>query len=171
MEFFDIIHIGAHKAEEVEKYKDKSVLWVEPNPYLAEKIRERKLNVLECAVGGKNGKAILNIANDTQASTLNEWTGLKSLHTELKIVKQVEVKVIKYDELPKCTQVIIDAEGSEYDIVKNAKKLPNIVTIELNWDRFNTPNGNDVIELMISKGYRANPYKIKHGHADVTFTK
>ena len=171
MECFDIIHIGAHKAEEVEKYKDKSVLWIEPNPYLAEKLRERKINVIECAVGGENGKAILNIANDTQASTLNEWTGLKSLHTELKIVKQLEVKLIKYDELPKCKHVIIDAEGSEYEIVKNAEKLPSIVTIELNWNRFNTPNGNDVIELMTNKGYKTKPYTIKHGHSDVTFIK
>lgn len=168
---YDIIHIGAHKAEEAEKYKNKNVLWVEPNPYLANKLREKKLNVLECAVGGQNGTTILNIANDTFASTINNWTGLKNLHKELEIIEKIEVKLITYDDLPKCTEVIIDAEGSEYEIIKNAKNLPNIVTIELNWDRFNTPNGDLVIELMNKKGYKIKPYKIKHGHADVIFIK
>lgn len=115
-----IIHVGAHRGEEVEFYKQANaghITLVEPIPELAQVLRDRyeedaTVTVIESACGPAPTTATLNIMQKTNLSTL---------HTPQKsdlLDRVIQVSVVRLDSIQGDANVaVIDAQGLELDVL------------------------------------------------------
>lgn len=115
-----IIHVGAHRGEEVEFYKQANaghITLVEPIPELAQVLRDRyeedaTITVIESACGPAATTATLNIMQKTNLSTL---------HTPQKsdlLDRVIQVSVVRLDSIQGDANVaVVDAQGLELDVL------------------------------------------------------
>ena len=129
-----IIHIGAGQAKELSQWLNtgaKHVILVEPNPRLAEKLRQKtagmdQVVVLETAVTTTAANNQLHEYNLPEASSLHSATGLKTLFPGLKTnaihtVATLSPKKLLIDYAPKPDQLamlVLQAPGEEHAILK-----------------------------------------------------
>jgi|15BtaG_2_1085339.scaffolds.fasta_scaffold00116_9 FkbM family methyltransferase len=100
LEFKNIIHIGAHKAEELNDYVSagiKKVVWVEANPtlvnYLKTILRGPYATVLHAAVSNKDDEEIhFKITNNGQSSSILELGIHKSLFPGVSVAETIMMK-------------------------------------------------------------------------------
>ena len=129
-----IIHIGAGQAKELSQWLNtgaKHVILVEPNPRLAENLRQKtagmdQVVVLETAVTTTAANNQLHEYNLPEASSLHSATGLKTLFPGLKTnaihtVATLSPKKLLIDYAPKPDQLamlVLQAPGEEHAILK-----------------------------------------------------
>jgi len=115
-----IIHVGAHRGEEVEFYKQagaERITLVEPIPELAELLRDRyeldtSITIVEAACGPAPTIATLNIMQKTNLSTLVEPQRSDRLD------RIIDVSVVRLDSIQGDANVaVIDAQGLEIDVL------------------------------------------------------
>lgn len=115
-----IIHVGAHRGEEVEFYKQANaghITLVEPIPELAELLRDRyeedaTVTVIENACGPAPTTATLSIMQKTNLSTLVEPQRSDRLD------RIIDVSVVRLDSIQGDANVaVIDAQGLELGVL------------------------------------------------------
>ncbi len=138
-----IIHIGANSAQERDHYKKlgiKNVIWIEADPKLyrigKKNISNKKYvgqKIFNYLVTDKNNILYsFNIAsNNGASSSIFKVKKLEKLYSGLKYVKKIKIRSktlteifkIKKINIKKYQALHIDTEGSEFLILKGAKKL------------------------------------------------
>jgi FkbM family methyltransferase len=108
--------------------------------YLKKNFKSKKVTILNCAVGDKMGREIINICPSSSFSTMSKdylehYRKKKSLaNLNWKEKQQVEVITLNYlcekYGIPKFVK--IDVEGYEYEVLKNLKYKIPIIKIEFN---------------------------------------
>lgn len=155
-----IIHVGAHRGEEVEFYKQANaghITLVEPIPELAELLRDRyeedaTVTIIESACGPAPTTATLNIMQKTNLSTIVEPQRGDRLD------RIIQVPVVRLDSIQGDANVaVIDAQGLELQVLGAAdmSKFDLVIaecctrddpTIAVGYD--------DMVEFMASVGFR-----------------
>ncbi|MGM0768000.1 MAG: hypothetical protein ACQEV6_08245 [Pseudomonadota bacterium] len=129
-----ILHIGAGAANELAQWLEtgaKRVVLVEPNPILAEQLRQRtadmpEVTVVEAAVTTNTANNHLQEYNLLEASSLHPATGLKTLFPGLKTTATHAVTTISPEQLlaqhgveaGEAALLVIQAPGEEHAIIQ-----------------------------------------------------
>lgn len=121
----EIIHVGAHKGEEVNEYLRigfQHITLVEPQPDLADSLRMRftdhsRFTVIESACGSVYGTFILNLLRDSQLASLLEPLPASSAYD---LIGTVEVPVVRLQDVidARTNVVVVDTQGGELDVVE-----------------------------------------------------
>jgi FkbM family methyltransferase len=118
-----IVHAGAHLAEEWGEYRDagfQRMVWIEPNPALAEQIAHHGLYVLNLALGAVTGEGTLHITERSIQSSLLE-------PVKYTVKNTVPVQVVRLDELTAntegCNVLILDVQGAELQALEGGGSL------------------------------------------------
>jgi FkbM family methyltransferase len=155
-----IIHVGAHRGEEVQFYKEagaERITLVEPIPELAELLRDRyeldtSIDIVEAACGSAPTTATLNIMQKTNLSTLHEPQRGDRLD------RLIQVSVVRLDSIQGDANVaVIDAQGLELDVLGAADltKFDLIITECCTRDDPTIAVGYDAtVEFMADNGFR-----------------
>lgn len=112
-----VVHVGAHEAQELDVYRAcgfSRMLWVEPNPDLAARLRNRGLEVAECAVVRRPGPTTLYLTKwDQQSSVLRP--------IRYKLVGNVQVDGRRLDQLDTagCNVLVVDVQGAEMSVLRS----------------------------------------------------
>lgn len=148
-----VIHVGAHKGQEVADYRRagfERIVLVEPNPYLIPGLRQfSDVVVVECAVG-MPGRAVLHIT---------EWDERSSLLTpsEYLTIETVEVDVQPLIMLQGgCNVAVLDCQGSELTVLETADMdRLDIVIVESTVDPryYGAATSDDIDGFMLSAGW------------------
>jgi FkbM family methyltransferase len=134
-----VVHVGAHKAEEMDGYENLEwvpVVWIEANPNLIPELKEmlelRNATVEHAAVWSVSGKEIeFNIASNSQSSSMYEFgTHLKS-YPNIIIENKIKIKTKTLDEIlekyPNLNFLNMDIQGAELEALKGlGKKIEQI---------------------------------------------
>jgi FkbM family methyltransferase len=155
-----IIHVGAHRGEEVPFYKEAGaghITLVEPIPELAEVLRDRyeedaTVTVIESACGPAPTTATLSIMQKTNLSTL--VTPQKSDLLD----RIIQVPVVRLDSIQGDANVaVIDAQGLELQVLGAADltQFDLIITECCTKDDPTIAVGYDAtVEFMDANGFR-----------------
>ena len=120
-----ILHIGAHKCEELGAYtngslsKDK-IIWLEGNPTLVKnmKAKDSEVRIYHCLVSDKDGDEVtFNITNNGESSSILELGTHKQLYPFIKCVEKIQLKTSRVDSL-------FQREGLD-------KTMPNFLNIDI----------------------------------------
>lgn len=115
-----VVHVGAHKGEEVPFYLQagiQRITLVEPIPELADELRQNFpfANVIEAACNAEPGRATLRIMSKTNLSTLGEPQRADT------VVREVDVDVVRLDSIQDDANIaVIDAQGLEVHVLMGA---------------------------------------------------
>lgn len=155
-----IIHVGAHRGEEVEYYKQANaghITLVEPIPELAELLRDRyeedaTVTIVESACGAAPTTATLNIMQKTNLSTLHEPQRGDRLD------RIIQVPVVRLDSIQGDANVaVIDAQGLELEVLGAAdmSKFDLVIAECCTRDDPTIAVGYDaMVEFMADAGFR-----------------
>lgn len=132
-----ILHVGAHKAEELDSYLDcgaEKIFWVEGNENLC-KILRKKLkpqinNVIEGLVSDQvDQEVVFNIANNTQCSSILDLGLHKNLFPSVNFTSKQVKKTTTLDNIfdkylvgMKIDLLNIDIQGAELKALQGLKK-------------------------------------------------
>ncbi len=153
-----VIHIGAHKGEELYSYLKndlKNVILIEANPNLISKLKlkkffynhlfKMKINIENFAMYSSDDKEIeLNITNNSQSSSILDLKLHKDLYPSIFIKKKCRVKTQKLDtifskkyEINNFNFINIDIQGAELEALKggvNILKNIDAIYTEINFE-------------------------------------
>ena len=111
-----VLHVGGHHGEEHKAYVAagfEKILWMEPIPELAAKLRDRGLEVIEAAAGTVPGEATFYFTERSYWSSLLKPTTRQH--------EEISVSVARIDSLNHgCNVLVVDAQGSEPDVIASA---------------------------------------------------
>jgi FkbM family methyltransferase len=111
-----VLHVGGHHGEEQKAYVEagfEKILWMEPIPELAAKLRDRGLDVVEAAAGTVPGEATF------YSTERSYWSSL--LKPKTRQHEEITVSVVRIDSLNHgCNVLVVDAQGSEPDVIESA---------------------------------------------------
>jgi len=111
-----VLHVGGHHGEEHKAYVSagfEKILWMEPIPELAAKLRDRGLEVIEAAAGTVPGEATFYFTERSYWSSLLKPTTREP--------EEITVSVERIDSLNHgCNVLVVDAQGSEPDVIASA---------------------------------------------------
>lgn len=153
MNISGILHIGAHKCEELNKYKqhgltNNKIIWVEGNPNLVKFISNMDDTIIIknfiCCDTDEN-ESILNISNNGQSSSILELGTHKKHYPYIKYIDTIKVKnkridtMYKEDNIPNtfANFLNIDIQGAELLALKGTGKILHnfdYVYLEVNRD-------------------------------------
>ena len=152
-----VIHVGAHEAEELQGYLlagVRRVAWIEANPEKAELVKDkvrkyRDMKIGSFAAGNKNGRILLNVANNGQSSSVLDLGTHKHQHPQVYFTDRIEVEVKKIDDYlaeerldPQHFNFMnLDIQGYELMALRGAVKQLNYVDFiysEINQDELYT---------------------------------
>lgn len=172
MDILGVLHIGAHEAEEYNLYQELGVprtVWVEANPTLAKKLRDRFENdptntVIPKAVAGELRYVDLNIANNGQSSSLLPLGTHTRHHPEVEYVESRQMRAVPIDSLVKDYGVSglnfwnLDIQGMEFDALRGAHlaiNMADFIYTEVNREELYEGCGliDDIDELLADKGF------------------
>jgi FkbM family methyltransferase len=125
----NILHVGAHEAEEFEEYIGNGwgpVTWVEVQPekvkFLREKLKNTDHSVIQAAVWNESGVTQnLKIMSNSQSSSLLPLGTHQIRYPSIVIEKEFSVKTITLDELVKGQRfeyISLDIQGAELNALK-----------------------------------------------------
>lgn len=100
-----VLHVGANVGEEAPVYDElgiKNVVWIEANPYIAEKLTNNVKpyghKVFNFAASDDNGNVILHESNNgSQSSSILELGTHKIAHPEVHYVRDIPVLMARLD--------------------------------------------------------------------------
>tara|TARA_B100000941_G_C28387574_1_gene490853 strand:+ start:150 stop:761 length:612 start_codon:yes stop_codon:yes gene_type:complete len=179
-------HIGIHIKNEISKVKEKSVLLIEPVPHNVKAIKENlkefdNIIIEQVTISNENKDRDFYFVRENSISKLKKhWaSGIGSFdkshllkHRSKRFligeddIETIKIKSLKFKDLTKkydikeIDKIIIDVEGSEYDILKdidlNDVKINSILFEYKHFDgHFKT--GSKLEEIL--KKFEANNYK------------
>jgi len=139
----NILHLGAHKAEELQSYLDigvkkENIYWVEGNPELIKDLQEKcgKNNVIENLIYNIDNKEIIFYINtNSQCSSVLELKDHKVIYPYFLTQKQITGKTITIDTIQKKINkkidlLVMDLQGAELLALEGADEaLHNIQAI------------------------------------------
>jgi FkbM family methyltransferase len=121
-----VLHVGAHEAEEADLYArwGAEVLWVEANPTLADRLKQRGLNVVCGAAWSSAGPLTLHVASNGHSSSVYPM-GLHTIrHPDVHTVGTVQTEGFRLDSLPFAPDMLnLDIQGAELEALKGAVGL------------------------------------------------
>ena len=121
-----VLHVGAHEAEEADLYAQwgADVLWVEANPTLADRLKERGLNVVCGAAWSSAGPLTLHLASNGHSSSVYPMGSHTIRHPDVRTVGTVQVEGFRLDSLPFAPDMLnLDVQGAELEALKGAVDL------------------------------------------------
>lgn len=148
----NVLHVGAHKAEELVSYLDngvEKVIWVEANRELAQQLKERlqeDINtVINAVVSDKDDNEVdFFVTNNGESSSILELGTHKILFPGIHTVKSVKEKTKTIDSIffenkmdfKKIDFINLDIQGAELKALRGIKEFFNIKAIytEVNTD-------------------------------------
>lgn len=153
MNICGILHIGAHKCEELKRYKkyglkNNQIIWIEGNPKLVKYINDLDNTIIIknfiCCDTDEN-ESILNISNNGQSSSILELGTHKKSYPYIKYIDRISVKnkridtMYKEDSIPStfANFLNIDIQGAELLALKGMGKILNnfhYIYLEVNKD-------------------------------------
>jgi len=132
-----VVHVGAHKAEELVAYEENSfgpVIWIEAQANLVSEISKMitpPSEVIHALVWNKDNEVLtLNLANNGQSSSVFEFGSHQQSYPEIEMSAEVEMKTSRLDSLlPDQFQhsfLNLDIQGAEYQALEGlGSKLGN----------------------------------------------
>jgi len=134
-----IIHVGAHKGEELSIYEDlgiENVIWVEANPKIFESLSEnikkfKNHKAYNFLVSNKNDEEyIFHVTNNGESSSILELERHKIHHSHIHVVEDIVLKSKKIDtiieefniDLNKYNFLNLDIQGAELLALKGFLK-------------------------------------------------
>lgn len=188
-----ILHIGAHKCEEREAYKeegygDDRVIWVEGNSDSVNEIKSKhsSVNILEAVIADKDGKEMeFIITNNLESSSILELDEHKNEHphvvevTRRKIVTKTVDTLLKENNInPSNIEFVnIDIQGAELLACKGAKSIlyyANYLYLEVNEKSLYKDGAliNELDSYLLSYGFRRKETSMTpHGWGDALYKK
>lgn len=131
-----ILHIGAHKNEELESYENngwgsKSIIWVEAQEELAKLINLRvgkQDKIVNCLAWNKNNVVLdFNITNNSQSSSIFDLGTHLKTYPDIKNIKKIRMKSKRLDSILNETDdfelINIDVQGAELQVLEGLGKL------------------------------------------------
>ena len=148
-----IIHIGAHKLEELPDYLKgnvRKVIWIEANPdkynFIEEKLKRfENMTLGKFAAGQKNEVQMLNLSNNGQSSSLLEFGTHKMRYPDIDYISKIQVETKPLDNWLddnfknkyQYNFINLDIQGYELEALKgmpNQLKIVDYVYIEVNFE-------------------------------------
>ena len=146
LEIKNILHIGAHEAEEYELYFNngaKKVIWIEANPMLAEnlkfKLDQTKNIVFQSVISDTDNQEVeFMLSNNGQSSSILELGIHKNLFPDINYINKIKLKTKTLKTLFEQTKIDfkiidfinLDIQGAELLALKGAgKKLEHVKAI------------------------------------------
>lgn len=163
-----IFDIGCYNAAHLKELGDefnvpmKDCYGFEPHPGMVQSAKNRKCNVLQCAVSDFNGKAKFNAIDMTKPV---HW-GCSSLYPIGRPHNEIEVDVCRIDTLieqgkiPETAEVVkIDVEGKSYEVLDGfGKYLSNVKILHVECETKDCYGGqktlDDIVKFMTKKGFK-----------------
>lgn len=135
-----ILHVGAHKCEELEEYhsipvSNENIIWIEAIPELVNYIKKKDetikiYNYLVSDIDDK--KYSFNISNNGQSSSILEFGTHKINHPHIKYIKSTELISKRLDTIFKIENIdlkidllALDIQGTELSALKSLGHLLN----------------------------------------------
>ena len=198
MRDFNVLHIGAHKAEEREGYKNngaKEIVWIEANPDLADSLRDmisegrqdfEMEEVINAAILDVDDKKIeFKITNNGQSSSLLEFGTHSDSYPTIVVDKVIEVHTKRIDTLAGQTPELfanlnfanLDIQGVELEALKSFGSLLdqfNWVYSEVNREEVYKNNGMiwEVDKFLLQHGfYRKETVFTEAGWGDALYVR
>ena len=186
----EVLHIGAHEAEEDLSYKTCNfgpVTWVEAQPHLAEKLIQKldvsRNRVLSVAAWDANNIDLkLKITSNSQSSSfLNMGTHLK-MYPEITVDSEIALKSARLDSIlppnSEFTLINLDIQGAELHALRGLGEIlskSNIVYSEVN-RKFLYKNCAQVSEIdtyLKEFGYKrvSTRWHVRAGWGDAVYRK
>ena len=135
----NILHVGAHLAEEsqsYDKYFNVPVLWVEAQPQLCSEL-EKKLNsdtntIVEACVSDKDDENVtFNFSSNSQSSSMLNFGTHSVNYPDIKVTEKVTVKTKKLETILQGREIPdfinLDIQGVELRAIKSLGILINRV--------------------------------------------
>ena len=125
-----LVHVGAHKAEELELYQDagwEAVYWIEAQPSLVKDLREKiqhPSKVYEAAIWDESlSEMKMYISSNSESSSLLRMQKHLEIYPDIKTESEITVKPVRLDELISRDTPIemlnIDVQGAELRVIKS----------------------------------------------------
>lgn len=165
-----VIHVGAHKGQEVELYERigvKNIMMFEPIPKIF-KILERnfggKYLTFNTALGDREGDIIMNIENinDSKSSSILEPYKHINYYPHIIFTEKITINITKLNNFLKYINdyntMVIDTQGYELEVLKGGdeflKKI-NYIICEVNNEELyvGCPNVKDIDEYLKPFGF------------------
>ena len=188
-----IIHVGAHKAEELDAYLSKGIeriLWIEANPYQYPLLQKRIKNfpfmhLGKFAAGNKIANTSINIASNTASSSILDLGMHSHYYPNIIYKSSVNVSMMPLDYFfessglnPKSFNFMnLDIQGFELEALKGAKQL--LKNIDYVYTEVNIENVYENCCLIDEIDYFLSDYSLKRiktkltdrGWGDAFYTK
>ena len=148
-----IIHVGAHKGKEIEKYQEmgvRQIVFIEANPLVFERLKENVIghsNVIveSCAIGNQDGFVKLHVTSMDQSSSILPLKKHIEVYPDIKESSQVTVPCKKLDTLlqelslnPSDYNILnIDIQGAELLALQGATnwlRYVDAINTEVNYE-------------------------------------
>ena len=188
-----IIHIGAHKLEELPEYLNHNldkIIWVEANPYKYEYIEKIIKNYDQMflgkfAAGCEEEEKTLNLANNGESSSILEFGTHKKSYPNIIYTSKIKVNTKSVDRWLDEKKIIrknfnflnIDIQGYELEALKGMTKQLKIVDfiyLEVNFCEVykGCPNISEIDDFLLNFSfYRVGTVKTKDGWGDAIYAK
>ena len=138
-----ILHVGAHKCEELRSYlelgiKMENIYWIEAQPELVSenKINNPSIIIYQAVIDEQDDKEVVfNITNNGQSSSILEFGSHETSHPQVKMVDKKIMKTSrldtviekKYIDMEEVNFINLDIQGVELRALKSMEKyLKNI---------------------------------------------
>lgn len=130
-----IIHVGAHKGQEVNLYEKLGIFKIilfEPIPKIFEELKikfEGKYLIFNTALGNSQGEVIMNIenVNDNKSSSILEPHKHIEYYPHIIFTEKLKVKLTKLDNFYSFHQdynfLVIDTQGYELEVLKGGSNF------------------------------------------------
>jgi FkbM family methyltransferase len=185
-----VVHVGAHKGEEVETYRTLGVqkmLLVEANPEIHAELAAKcagdpTIVTVQAAASDRSGSVTLRVSEFSQASSLLRPALTVELYPFTRTVKQIEVEARRLDRIVSdaglrrddFNLLNIDVQGAELMVLRGAEKLlakVEMVNVEVNFDELyeDAAQIEEIDKYLGERGFRrvalACPYDRSWGDA------
>jgi FkbM family methyltransferase len=186
-----ILHIGAHKCEELETYlkyttTDK-ILWVEAIESLIKQNLEKNSNlkILNAVVSNEDGKDIeFKITNLTNCSSILDLKYHKEIHPSIEVVEIIKMKTTTIQTLYKENNInpldyntlVMDIQGAELLALEGmGNDLNNIDTIYIEVNEKELYEGccdlNSLDKYLINFGFERKYLTLLNGYGNAFYLK
>jgi FkbM family methyltransferase len=133
-----ILHVGAHKAEELSEYLEQNfnngekIYWVEAIPKLAQELQDKldpKLNtVINAVVWNVNDVEMeFNVSSKTASSSILEFGTHLQTYPDITVVEKIKVRTSRLDSIltkkDKFELIVFDIQGAELQAIQGAGEL------------------------------------------------
>ena len=144
-----ILHVGAHKCEELDVYlkhtNSNTIYWVEAIEYLVKQNLDNipNINIINEVIGDKDGTEVeFKITNNTLSSSILELGEHKNLHPKVIVTDVLKLKTKTLETIfnenslhGKFNTLVLDLQGAEMLALKGLKDIINefdIIYTEVN---------------------------------------